>query len=990
MYAPRSLTGPVAALVLFGPESALADPGSLLPDPRTATIIDPVTPDVVGVELRILEALHVALPAGQWGTPPLLDVGEDCVRVVVSSHDTNRLDEHAWESLLEHVSAAATADGVMRRVDWTSVDGAPLRLRLWDRVAAALQPLPLTPAAAPGETAWTDDDHRLFFGEIRPAGPLADRRIALSPGHGLYWTGDRYTTQRADSFGLIEDYTTSIISAWHIDPYLRGAGADVVWMRERSRSSVGPEIIDAGAPGYSESGTFSDGSNPGGYGDAYRFADIGSGASARYQTTVEGEDVPVYLWFVPGANRSRTAPVVVEHQGGTMELTVDQTAGGPAWHYLGSFDIAAGDAVTIGTDTSDGAVVIADAVRFGTSTGGVVRDGQTTGQPGWREASVHYAEYSRAPDAVWQARASTRDSDVVVRPLWANLLGADLYVSIHTNGAGGTGTETYSHSTAPTAGSERFRTLLHTQVVDDIQAYWNPDWRDRGEKTADFGEIRELDAAPGALLEVAFHDRDPATGPDVDSLKDPRFRRIVGRAVARSIVRYFSADAPFVPEPPVAVVLRNTEAGLVAEWAPSDGREASGLADAYRVYVAQDGRAWDAGQVVAGATSLTLGTYPVGTVVSVRVAGVNAGGEGTPSTAVAAVSAGPQAAPVMMAAAFERWDRFTQEEGNTFDYLIPTALAMADVRTSEGARYAADGMTAAAMLTLAIDLDDYELVLWQAGEESTADETFTAAQIDELIRFAGVGGRLLVSGSEVGWDLWERGGADERAFFADVLNATFLADDAGTRSVEGIADTPFADVAAFLFDDGSAGIYDVDYPDVMGAGPDAFVGLRYTGSGGAAVLSERAVLFGFPLEAVVEPEVRTRLLRGALGWLRVSALSDEGTVADPEPDAGTRPDAGFEFDASELDTSTGQAGDGGSEAGASDVATADVAPDTTASADIGSRVDAEAADDGAQATRQVQVRGGGGCSAASGETPPTSAPAALLLMAGGWLVRRRR
>jgi hypothetical protein len=463
----------------------------------------------------------------------------------------------------------------------------------------------------------------------------------------------------------------------------------------------------------------------------------------------------------------------------------------------------------------------------------------------------------------------------------------------------------------------------------------------------------------------------------------------VGRAVARSIVRYYSDDAPFVPEPPRAISLRNSPSGLSAEWAPSDGREESGTADAYRVYIAEGGRSWDGGQIVAGATSVTLGPYPPGTVVAIRVAGMNDGGEGPPSVAVAAVSAGSRAAPLMMAAAFDRWDRFTGEEGNTFDYLIPTALAVSGVRTSDGAQYAADGMTAEALATLSIDLDEYDALLWQAGEESTADETFTAGQIDELTRYASAGGGLIVSGSEVGWDLWERGGADERAFFAEVLSATFLADDSGTYSVQGIEDTLFADVVEFDFDDGSAGIYDVDYPDVLGAGPDAFVGLRYSGSGGAAVLGDQSVLFGFPLETVVDPAVRIRLLQGALAWLRVGAVRDDGSIAEPEPDAGGRPDSGFDFDAAGLDTSTGQADDVGPDVVEMDAGIADtVAPDVTPESDISEDAAAPGAD--AEDTRNVTVRGGGGCASAPLDSQ-TPVPAHALIIAGlvALAVRRR-
>ena len=865
-------------------------------------------PDGTHVSTNIEISALVERVLERWPTAdsgPLsaeVTVSGTTVVIQITSELVNALHEHTWEELLEWTAAAASADGVSRTVTWQS-DTPIMRTRLWPRVQQLLRVMPMG-------FPWVDsdvdgDDARLRFAEYRPEGALSGRRIALSPGHGLYWTGSEFTTQRGDSFGLIEDNTTSIVSYHHIDPYLRGSGADVVWMRESARSNVPSVVIDAGDAGYAESGSWSAGAGAGGAGGNFRVVDAGSGATVVWTLPGPLTNVPVHVWIVGGSDRSASATYTVTHRGGQTAIPVDQRRGSSAWHCLGTFDFATGDGVQLEATGAAGTRVVADAARFGTSTNAIVRGGVRTNAPGWREASVHFAEFSGAPTPVWTARASVRDSDVVVRPLWANLLNVDLYVSIHTNAAGGTGTETYSHAGGATPGSDRFRDLLHTQVVADVRAYWNGAWVDRGVKTADFGELRELDSAPGSLLEIAFHDRNPSTGPDVDSLKSPRFRRIVGRAVARSIVRYFDADAPFVPEPPQQLWLQNTPDGLLLRWNAADGREQSGLADAYRVYVAVDGRSWDAGTTVTG-TSLTVGEFEPGTVVSVRVAGVNAGGEGPVSPAAAAVSAGGQPAGVLLVQAFDRWDAATTEEGNTFDYLIPTAQAVAAARTSEGARYAADGATGAGFLDLVTAAGDYDALVWQAGEESTADETFSAAEQQRVREYVEAGGRLLVSGAEVGWDLWERGSETDRSFFTEVMDTVYLADDAGTWTIEGIVDTPYADIGAFQIADAASGVYNVDFPDVLAATEAGFVVLRYGGSGGAAVFSERTAVFGFPLEAVVDDTVRGRLMEGALAWLQVRALADDGTVADPEPDAGTRPDAGFEFDASELDTATEQ------------------------------------------------------------------------------------
>ena len=53
----------------------------------------------------------------------------------------------------------------------------------------------------------------------------------------------------------------------------------------------------------------------------------------------------------------------------------------------------------------------------------------------------------------------------------------------------------------------------------------------------------------------------------------------------------------------------------------------------------------------------------------------------------------------------------------------------------------------------AINLNAYNLVIWILGDESTADETFSSAERTKVAAYLESGGKLFVSGSEVGWDL---------------------------------------------------------------------------------------------------------------------------------------------------------------------------------------------------------------------------------------------
>ncbi len=934
------------------PVAVPADDGALVP--------------LVGTEAMEAPAERLARLVEAWrrgdGTRVLDGAVLDDEGVVwLPAATAQALREHERELMLDALGAALDPSGLGATSPHVVVEGAPAEI-------------------APPRPASERDD--VTVRHVRRDGALSGVRVAVSPGHGWYWSGAAWLTQRGDSYGLIEDLLTSTIAWWHVDPYLRGAGATTVWLREPGRGTTPWLTIDDGDAAYAEDGSFSDGASAGGVQGDYRFAEASATSPPMATWTFDGVrgELPVAAWWVPGANRTEAATFAIEHAGGVTTVRVDQRRGGPHPALLGTFRFDGRANVSLIGDADDG-VIIADAVTVGTATGQVIRDGAPSGYPGWQECSRNHAEASGLPDGVTDARASERDSDVVARPLWANELDVDAYVSIHTNAAGGTGTETYAYSGDATPGSLSLREALHTQVVDDIRAYWNADWVDRGEKEANFGELRELEAAPGALIEVAFHDRDPDTGPDVPSLHDPRFRRIAGRAIARGVIRYFDPDAPFAPEPPRAVAVLNRADGLLVRWEASDGREGSGLAERYRVQVSADGRSFDDGTIVDG-TELLLDELIFGDVRSVRVAGINTGGEGPPSPAVSARWAGGQSVPLALVNAYDRWDRSTGEEGNTFDYLVDWAAALVDDAPPTGDIWAFDGGTNEAF-GVYLRADDYVTLAWQAGEESTVDATFSLAERALVADFLDAGGTLLASGSEIGWDLVERGSEEDAAFFAQTFVGAYIEDDGDAYVALPVAGGLFDGLGDVRFDDGSAGIFAVDFPDVFGEGDGAIVPLTYPSGGGAALLSERAVLFGFPVEAVVDPAQRTELLGRALGWLQTPGVAPDTEPGDFDDDVGVRPDVGPD------DTGLSDAGDAGHGAEPQPDAGAD--PDTGSDAEGG----ADAGDTDVDTPDRRDAGGGsggdsgGGCGC-SASPAPAGASTTLTLLALIGLRRRGR
>jgi hypothetical protein len=131
----------------------------------------------------------------------------------------------------------------------------------------------------------------------------------------------------------------------------------------------------------------------------------------------------------------------------------------------------------------------------------------------------------------------------------------------------------------------------------------------------------------------------------------------------------------------------------------------------------------------------------------------------------------------------------------------------------------------------AVNLGDYGYVVWLLGNEGNRDRTFTADERSIIASYIGSGGKIIVSGSEVGY-------ATDGTFLVDTLHAHYISDDAGTLGAGPSGG------AGYSF--GSA--YPVDYPDVLSGNESIWV---YSTGGGAAVgYLRRIVVVGFPIETI--------------------------------------------------------------------------------------------------------------------------------------------
>ncbi len=776
----------------------------------------------------------------------------------------------------------------------------------------------------------------------QPVGTLAGKIVYTSGGHGWDFLSGQWTTDRPNLNGMIESFGNQDQIAYYAD-YLLRAGATVVSMRPVGRQ-VNEVVLDNDLVSVTYTGAWTTSTTAtrwydedyGAVADSqrYRFASTSATetATAIYTPNIpQAGFYPVYTWVTPGSNRTSQL-YKINHTGGQFQIRVDHTKVGNGWVYLGTYHFNTGSSTTEGSvvisnEAPAGSVVIADAIRFGNGMGDLPRDssgfgsGSTSGQPREDEASIFwiYRGFGQGADPasiVGTSNISAPSEMAQHMDVDSNPFGTSVYVGFHSNAGGGRGARGLIDSSAPTPNQSALASFLGNQINQDMQnlnGVFEYNWTTgtTATFTSSFGEINlgasaDMDAT---IIEVAFHD----SVEDAAIMRDPKGRDQIARSVYQGTLQYFAtygsplATNTSLPSTPVnARAVSNASGEVTISWAagPSSPDSVHGnAATGFRIYASSDGYGFDGGTFVSGGatTSATLSGYDPTLPYYFKVVAVNAGGESKASEVLTVLPSGG-AKQVLIVNGFDRHDRLGNFQytslpprstgvsdrvwsryNNSFDYVVQVHSA---IHAAEPGLHVASTSNEA-VISGAVNLTDYDAVVWIAGEESTANETFSSAEQTIVQQFITAGGHLFLSGSEIGWDLDRPSGPTtaDRTFYETVLKADYVADDAGTYNLTPAAGSIFAGLATFSFSNGSTfssldgDYYDAEFPDVINPQPGAAAALSYSGgSGGTAAIQAQGtagngsiVMFGFPFETITNATRRQEIMDRVLDFFSVTA-----------------------------------------------------------------------------------------------------------------------
>ncbi|MCC6548216.1 hypothetical protein IT570_13705 [Candidatus Sumerlaeota bacterium] len=332
--------------------------------------------------------------------------------------------------------------------------------------------------------------------------------------------------------------------------------------------------------------------------------------------------------------------------------------------------------------------------------------------------------------------------------------------------------------------------------------------------------------------------------------------------------------AAVTPDPPtVTRVIGSGGAGTATiHWTAS---VTPGIT-AYRLYSSPDGLTnWTLaqGSISPAATSTVVTGMVPGESRYFRMRAVVVA-ESSPSD-VYGLRLGTGAAQILVVDGYDRWN--SQSGGVNHDFGADNGRAI-NAHGNSFDTYANEALGVGVMTP-------YEVVVWIAGDESTADETFSDSEQGLVATYLENGGQLFATGNEIAWDLGRTSRPpSDQAFYLNYLKAAYVADSSADYSVVGTGNVPVPPSCfgthAFTYGDGGDAPYQPGFPDLIAAagGSDAAIqysagnvaGVQYKGIFGGGSTPGALVYLGFAFETVYPESSRLQMMSDVLDYFTLS------------------------------------------------------------------------------------------------------------------------
>lgn len=310
----------------------------------------------------------------------------------------------------------------------------------------------------------------------------------------------------------------------------------------------------------------------------------------------------------------------------------------------------------------------------------------------------------------------------------------------------------------------------------------------------------------------------------------------------------------------------------------------------YKIYISTNGTTFNA-PVTMIKSNLILTGLTAGQNYYVKIAAYNATYSVTSTTSelLAGVPCSYQDSMLVV----NGFDRVVT--GNTFDFIRQHGSSV----FSNGHYFSS--ATNEAIQDGLVNLSTYKSLDWILGKESTANETFSSTEQTLVANYLKQGGKLLVSGSEIAWDLDNSGSAADKSFIANYLKATYAFDAPNSQAskwykcVNEISNSIFNLNDTIYYDNGTYGTYNVDYPDVISPANGGVSALKYTNNSTSTsavyfsglfpsgTANGKLIFMAFPLESIYDAPKRNSLVQDIWRFFFTNGFTAGVTATENQP-----------------------------------------------------------------------------------------------------------
>jgi hypothetical protein len=170
-----------------------------------------------------------------------------------------------------------------------------------------------------------------------------------------------------------------------------------------------------------------------------------------------------------------------------------------------------------------------------------------------------------------------------------------------------------------------------------------------------------------------------------------------------------------------------------------------------------------------------------------------------------------------------------------------------------------------------INLNEYDAVYWYLSDESVTTESLNKIEQAKIQNYLEHGGKLFISGSEIGYDLFISGDELDKNFYTNFLKANCYPENAASLVVKGVDGECFKNIE---FNIGQT--YEENYTDEISCNGGSILCMRYQNEKGAGICfkgsfnsstdTASVIYLSFPLESTANEGEFSRTITRSLNY----------------------------------------------------------------------------------------------------------------------------